>query len=243
MASPDGIEVAPVAAKATSGLEDERRRRYENLYAGFMAVFVTFVLLTNTVGVKLCTLFGRVLPVSIIWYPLTFLITDVVSETYGAKRARYLVVMGFAMSVLLLVFSLIGIQLPVAQVYPLQEAYRNIFGPIWRLLFASMAAYLLAQMVDVYLFHLWKRRTHGRHLWLRNNGSTMLSQLVDSLTVNYIFLYKNPTVFTGGFWDVWDVVVGVYVLKVIIAALDTPLCYLGVWWVERLTGVRGHDVF
>ena len=63
--------------------------------------------------------------------------------------------------------------------------------------FASMAAYLLAQLIDVQLFHFWKRVTHGRHLWLRNNASTMVSQLVDSLVVNFIFLYKNPAVFSG----------------------------------------------
>jgi uncharacterized integral membrane protein (TIGR00697 family) len=74
-----------------------------------MAVFVTFALLTNTVGVKLFTLFGVTLPVSILWYPLTFLTTDVVSEVYGARRARYLVIMGFGMSLVLLAFSLIGI--------------------------------------------------------------------------------------------------------------------------------------
>ena len=71
-----------------------------------MALFVTFVVLTNTVGVKLFTLFGVTLPVSILWYPLTFLITDIVSEVYGASRARYLVLTGFAMSLLLLAFSL-----------------------------------------------------------------------------------------------------------------------------------------
>lgn len=232
-----------VTAAVTPQTPDSRAaRRYENLYAGFMAIFVTFVLLTNTAGVKLFTAFGRILPVSILWYPLTFLVTDIVSEMYGARRARFLVIMGFAMSVVLLAFSLIGIQLPVASVYPLQEDYENIFGPIWRLLFGSMAAYLLAQLIDVNLFHFWKRLTRGRHLWLRNNGSTMISQFVDSLTVNFIFLYKNPTVFTGDFWDVLHVVVNVYVLKVAIAALDTPLCYLGVWWVERVTGVRGREV-
>ncbi|MCH8874536.1 queuosine precursor transporter, partial [candidate division KSB1 bacterium] len=103
-------------------------KRYEQLYAGFMAVFVTFVVLTNTVGVKLFTAFGIVLPVSIIWFPLTFLITDIVSEMYGARRARFLVIMGFCMSLLLLAFSLIGIRLPVAEFYPLQEDYPNIFG-------------------------------------------------------------------------------------------------------------------
>ena len=216
--------------------------RYEQLYAGFVAVFVTLVVLTNTVGVKLFTAFGTVLPVSIIWFPLTFLITDIVSEMYGARRARFLVIMGFCMSLLLLAFSLIGIRLPVAEFYPLQEDYTNIFGPIWRLLFGSMAAYLLAQLIDVRLFHFWKKLTKGKHLWLRNNASTMISQFIDTFTVNMIFLYKNTTVFTGDFGDLINIVLGVYVLKVVIAALDTPLCYLGVWFVERATGVKGEDI-
>ncbi|TDI89277.1 MAG: VUT family protein [Caldithrix sp.] len=216
--------------------------RYEQLYAGFVAVFVTFVVLTNTVGVKLFTAFGTVLPVSIIWFPLTFLITDIVSEMYGARRARFLVIMGFCMSLLLLAFSLIGIRLPVAEFYPLQEDYTNIFGPIWRLLFGSMAAYLLAQLIDVRLFHFWKKLTKGKHLWLRNNASTMISQFIDTFTVNMIFLYKNTTVFTGDFGDLMNIILGVYVLKVVIAALDTPLCYLGVWFVERATGVKGEDI-
>lgn len=216
--------------------------RYEQLYAGFVAVFVTFVVLTNTVGVKLFTAFGTVLPVSIIWFPLTFLITDIVSEMYGARRARFLVIMGFCMSLLLLAFSLIGIRLPVAEFYPLQEDYTNIFGPIWRLLFGSMAAYLLAQLIDVRLFHFWKKLTKGKHLWLRNNASTMISQFIDTFTVNTIFLYKNPAVFTGDFGDLMNIILAVYVLKVVIAALDTPLCYLGVWFVERATGVKGEDI-
>jgi uncharacterized integral membrane protein (TIGR00697 family) len=220
-------------------MEPRENKRYELLFAGLMAVFVTLVVLTNTVGVKLFTAGGMILPVSIIWYPLTFLVTDIVSEIYGARRARFLVIMGFCMSLLLLAFSLIGIALPVASVYPLQQDYQNIFGPVWRLLFASMAAYLLAQLVDVQLFHFWKRLTRGRHLWLRNNGSTMISQLVDSLTVNTIFLYRNPTVFTGTLGDLMGIILGVYVVKVTIAALDTPLCYLGVWAVRRATGIDG----
>lgn len=213
--------------------DSEGNARYELLFAAFVAVFVTFVVLTNTVGVKLFTVAGRTLPVSIVWYPLTFLVTDIVSEVYGRRRARFLVIGGFAMSLLLLAFSLIGIALPVSDVYPLQDDYVNIFGPVWRLLFGSMAAYLLAQMIDVQLFHFLKRLTRGRHLWLRNNASTMLSQLVDSLTVNVIFLYKNPTVFTGTFADLLGIIFSVYMVKVLIAAADTPLCYLGVWAVRR----------
>jgi hypothetical protein len=124
----------------------------------------------------------------------------------------------------------------------LQQDYTNIFGPVWRLLFASMAAYLLAQMIDVRLFHFWKRLTKGKHLWLRNNGSTMISQFVDTFTVNTIFLYNNPIVFTGDFGDLMRIILGVYVIKFAIAALDTPFCYLGVWLVERATGVKGREV-
>ncbi len=232
-----GVQAQNRLAAATANME-----RYHRIFAGLMAVFVTFVVLTNTVGVKLFTVFGQTLPVSIIWYPLTFLVTDIASEMFGAKRARYLVVMGFAMSVLLLAFSLIGIRLPVAEFYPLQEDYTNIFGPIWRLLFGSMAAYLLAQMIDVRLFHFWKRLTNGKHLWLRNNASTMISQFVDSFTVNMIFLYKNPVVFTGDFRDLMGIILSVYLIKVLIAAMDTPFCYLGVWAIERATGLKGRDI-
>ncbi len=84
--------------------------------------------------------------------------------------------------------------------------------------------------------------TRGRHLWLRNNASTMVSQLVDSVTVNTIFLYNNPAVFNGTIGDLAGIVLSVYVVKVLIAAADTPLCYLGVRLVERFTGVRGVDV-
>jgi len=211
------------------------RHRYEQVFAGLLALFVTFVVLTNTVGVKLFMLGSLALPVSILWYPLTFLLTDIVSEVYGARRARYLVATGFVMSLLLLGFSLMGIALPAAPFYALDEDYRNIFGPVWRLLFASMSAYLLAQMVDVWLFHFWKRRTRGRHLWLRNNASTMVSQLVDTVTVNVIFLYRNSTVFSGGIDDLVVIILGVYAVKVAIAALDTPFAYLGVWAVRRFT--------
>ena len=219
-----------------------RTEHYERIYGIFVAIFVTLVLMTNTVGVKLFTVLGTTLPVSILWYPLTFLVTDVVSEIYGARRARFLVVMGFAMSVVLLAFSLVGIALPSASFYELDGAYRGVFGPVWRLLFGSMAAYLLAQMIDVRLFHFWKRLTGGRHLWLRNNGSTMISQLVDSATVNFVFLYKNPAVFSGTLGDLLGIIAGVYLVKVVLAALDTPLCYLGVRWVERITGVNAAAV-
>lgn len=241
-------------------LIDESIKHPENyikIYILFLALFVTFVLITNTVGSKVFTLdlsiniFGNdillALPVSILCYPLTFLITDIVSEVYGSKLARILIVMGFSMSVVLLIFAQIGISLQAAPFYSADESYKTIFGQSWRLLFASMMAYLLAQMVDINLFHFWKKLTKGKHLWLRNNGSTILSQLVDSLTVNFIFLYGNTEVLTvkegqNEFLLVLGIVIASYFFKVMIAALDTPLCYLGVNIVERLTGVNSKKV-
>ena len=221
--------------------------RYHKIYVGFMVVFVSFVLLTNTVGTKLFTIWGQTLPVSILWYPLTFLITDIVSELYGPKRARFLVVMGFSMSLLLLVFSLVGIALPSPDFYKLDKDYKNIFGPVWRLLFGSMAAYLLAQFIDVHIFHWLKRKSDGKYLWLRNNGSTMISQFVDSFTVNFIFLYGNKTVLSvkdgeSEFLVVLGIVLMSYMAKVIIAVLDTPFCYLGIRLVEKYTGIKGGNI-
>lgn len=230
---------------------------YIKIYVLFLVLFVTFVLITNTIGSKVFTLDYTILllgneillalPVSILCYPLTFLITDIVSEVYGSKLARVLVVLGFSMSVVLLIFAQLGISLEPAPFYNANESYIKIFGQSWRLLFASMAAYLLAQMVDVSLFHFWKRLTKGKHLWLRNNGSTMLSQLVYSITVNFIFLYNNPTVLKvkegqNEFLLVMGIVIASYFFKIIIAAIDTPFCYMGVWIVEKLTGIDSKKV-
>ena len=207
--------------------------KQEMIYAGLMGVFVTFVVLTNTVGVKLFTLGSLVLPVSVVWFPLTFLITDITSEVFGRKRASSMVVMGFAMSVVLLLFILIGISLPASEVYALDDAYKQVFSPTWRLLFASMTAYLLAQLADVHLFHFVKRLTKGRHLWLRNNVSTMISQLIDTATVNLIFLWGNDAVFSGDLDDILSIIGSVYLFKLLIAAADTPFCYAGVWLIKR----------
>ena len=212
----------------------EHLPRSELVYATLMAVFVTFVVLTNTIGVKLFSAGSYVLPVSIIWFPLTFLITDITSEIFGERRSGFLVIMGFAMSVVLLAFVNIGITLPTARVYALGDEYSRVFAPTWRLLFASMAAYLLAQLADVRLFHMFKRLTGGKYLWLRNNGSTMISQLIDTVTVSVIFLYGNDAVFKGSVGDLVLLILNIYVVKVIIALADTPFCYAGVWLIERI---------
>jgi len=203
------------------------------VYATLIAAYITLIILTNTVGTKLFNVGDLTLPVSVLCFPFTFLVTDIISDVFGAKQARYFVILGFLASLALVGFVLIGLSLPAAPNYVLAEAYDQIFGPTWRLFFASMTAYLLAQMIDVQVFHWVKARTGSDKLWLRNNVSTMISQFVDTFTVLVLFLYKNEEVFSGSFADLMMLILNVYVAKVLIAALDTPICYAGVWWVRK----------
>jgi uncharacterized integral membrane protein (TIGR00697 family) len=219
-----------------SSLNEHPTDRRGLVFGTLTALFVCLVVLTNTVGTKLFPLGPLTLPVSIFCFPLTFLVTDVVSEIFGERQARYFVVLGFSMTLVLLALVLIGLSLPPATGYQLEAAYQSVFSPTWRLFFASMLAYLLAQMVDVRVYHFVKKRTGGRWLWLRNNASTMTSQLVDSFTVAFVFLYDNEAVFTGTVGDLIVVVLSAYVAKMIIALLDTPLIYLAVWWIDRYLG-------
>jgi hypothetical protein len=106
------------------------------------------------------------------------------------------------------------------------------------LLFGSMLAYLVAQLIDVRLYHFWKRLTKGRHLWLRNNGSTWISQLVDTAIVNSILFYLG---FKMDFWLGVEIMATIYVYKLILAAIDTPLIYLGVYVVKRMLGYRWDE--
>ncbi|MFK7874065.1 MAG: queuosine precursor transporter [Oligoflexales bacterium] len=217
-------------------------RKPSTVYACHVSLFAALAVLTNTVGIKLFFWNGLTLPVSVFLLPITFLLTDIVSEVYGENHAFLMVMMGFFVNLIMLGFILIGVNLPASPLYAVAQAYDQVFQPAWRLFFASMCAYLFAQALDVRLFHFWKKKTKGKHLWLRNNGSTIVSQLVDSFTVNVIFLYHNPSVFQGDFLDIMNVTLHVYVVKLALAVLDTPFCYLGVWSVRRLIHEKSAEV-
>ena len=237
---------------------DKRRYTlYERSYLVLACTFVALLVLTNIVGVKLFSAPHNpesfALTTGIITYPLTFLVTDLVSEIYGKKRADFMVILGFIMSGLMLVVVQIAIHVPAHHYWvpydPVldgpaahafyetvdgyQHAFESVFSVGPKLVFGSMLAYLCAQLTDNYLFHFWKRLTSGKHLWLRNNASTWISQLVDTAVVNSILFYW------GFGWDFWrgvSVMATIYVYKVLIAACDTPLIYLGVWGLKRILG-------
>ena len=221
--------------------------RHERIYLILAAFFIGSLLIANIITFKLfsiplpgeLTIFGQdavVLAAGILPYPVTFLVTDLISELYGKKRADAVVWTGFWVSLYILLILRLGAWVPpvgtdIRTADEVQALYVGVFGQSSRAIIASMIAYLVAQLIDVRVFHFWKRFTEGRHLWLRNNGSTMFSQLMDSILVVSILFWGQLSAEM-----IIQVIVASYIFKVLIAATDTPVFYLAVHWLEPLVG-------
>lgn len=176
--------------------------------------------------------------VGLLPYPITFLITDLISEIYGKKRANDIVVMGIFASLFSMLIVYIGNMVPATSWSPVQdELYTTVFGSTAIAVLASMMAYLFAQFIDIQIYHFWKRLTKGKHLWLRNNFSTFLSQFVDTFTV--LFLLCS---FGEISWDLFTgLLIAGFLFKVMIAALDTPLLYLGVFIFRKRFNLKVNE--
>lgn len=203
----------------------------QKLFLFLCAIFLTSLVVGNVIGTtKFVNIWGLMVPAGVLAYPFTFLATDLICELYGKKPAQSLVWIGFIMNVFMLGLMTLGHILPDASgvsgaLSTFEEVYRFMIGNV----IASMIAYLTAQFVDVQLFHFWKRLTKGRHLWLRNNGSTTLSQLIDTisiLTILYIADNLGPNINSIG--RLIQLIFASYLFKFFFALLDTPLFYLGV---------------
>ena len=183
-------------------------------------LFVTFLVVANIIAVKLIAIGSWVLPVAVIAYPFTFMVTDAISEVYGRKTASRVVWLGFAMSLVMTLLVYVAKVIPPAGFWGGQDAYNTILGAVPRIVLGSMVAYVVSQHHDVVAFHLWRRATGGRFLWLRNNASTFVSQAVDTLlfiTIAFAGTVPNSVL--------WNMVGTQYVVKLIIALVDTPLVY------------------
>ena len=171
------------------------------------------------------------LAIGVLPYPITFLCTDFICELYGEKRASQVVWMGFFLNIWVLFIVWLGGVLPGFESKE-ADAFFTVRKLALGATFASMIAYLTAQFCDVRLFHFWKKKTNGKHLWLRNNGSTMISQLVDTSAVILITHYAadglpiDDTLPVGG--QLLTFITAGYVFKVVCALIDTGPFYLGV---------------
>ena len=149
--------------------------------------------------------------------------TDIISEIYGRKKANSVVLSGLCASIFVLFIVMIANSVQATEWSPVNdEIFSNVFGLTGIAVGASMLAYLLAQLIDIRVFHFWKKLTNGKHLWLRNNASTFSSQLVDTATVLVLLCLAG-----GIAWDkFWILLLNGFLFKVIMALIDTPILYL-----------------
>lgn len=187
--------------------------------------FVTLLVVANVIAVKPLEFNGWILPAGTIAYPFTFLVTDAISELYGRRVATRVVWFGFCLSVAMVVLVSVAKVLPSAGFWEGQDAFEEILGGVPRIVLGSMAAYLVSQHSDVIVFHILRRLTNGRHLWFRNNASTMVSQAID--TVLFVSIAFAGSVPPGVLWNMMGTQ---YLVKLGVAAIDTPLVYVLVGW-------------
>lgn len=207
-------------------------------YAILSCLFAGSIVAANLMGTKIIPFFTIgsyqfAASVGIFLFPLSFLITDIVTEIYGPKATRMLITGTLMVLLLVLGVTALATVLPPAERFAAQnESYISVFRSSLRIMLASMVAFTLSQYHDVWAFDFWKRKTNGRFLWLRNNASTMVSQLIDTVIFMLIAFWGVSDRFTLAF-VLGSMVPPYYVLKVLAAALDTPLVYLGVRMLRR----------
>jgi uncharacterized integral membrane protein (TIGR00697 family) len=234
--------------------------RRERVFLVLAGLFLGSMTMLNILGVSRFIdmsfeVFGVHVPfalaVGVLPYPITFLCTDFISELYGRSRASFVVWVGLLLNGWVVAFLWVGGALPpepaleVATGLPPTDAYDFAFYRIRMLTMgavaASMVAYLTAQFCDVFLFHFWKRLTGGRHLWLRNNGSTLVSQFVDTfavITITHFYANALPIDPKEALWpQLWVFIGSGYVFKFSIALLDTLPFYVGVRYLSRYLAI------
>jgi queuosine precursor transporter len=205
----------------------------KKIYLYLAGLFITSLVVSNLIFQKFfywrpfdISFFGNQLfelSVGILPYPITFLITDPISEIYGKKKANEVVVAGIFASFFSMGILLIANWVPALDNSPVDNVtFNQVFALSPIAVFASMIAYLLAQLVDIRIYHFWKNLTQGRMLWLRNNFSTFSSQLIDTLLVIGLL-----SIFGILDWSLfWGLVLSGFLFKILVALFDTPFLYL-----------------
>lgn len=181
-------------------------------------VFITSLLIANILSAKIVTFWGLVIPAAIVAYPVTFLMTDIIGELWGKEQANQAVKIGFYCQLISLVMIGLAILLPVAPFADNQAEFKSILSSSFRVVAASLVAYLCSQSWDVWVFHKIREKS-TKHKWIRNNVSTMTSQIIDTaifITIAFIGVVPN----------IWTMILSQYLIKVIYAALDTIPFYM-----------------
>lgn len=211
------------------------RQLASTIYMILATLFITSLVVSNLIFQKFFYWnpfgwFRFEISVGILPYPITFLITDIISEIYGKKKANQVVITGIFASFFSVLIVMTANYTSATDWSPVDNViYTKVFGLSPVAVMASMMAYLFAQFIDIKIFHFWKRKTKGKHLWFRNNFSTFSSQFIDTFTVVLLL-----TLFDVLSWDVFaSLILSGFLFKVIVAALDTPLLYIAVYFFRK----------
>ncbi|MBS57963.1 MAG: transporter [Chloroflexi bacterium] len=200
-------------------------------------IFTTLLLTANISAVKIIAIGSEGIDAGIIAYPLTFLISDVISEVYGRKTTTKIIWLGFTANLLMISIIYVAGILPSATFWNDQQSYDQILGAVPRIVIASMVAYLVSQNHDVLAFEMWKKVTGGKFLWFRNNASTVVSQGIDTtifILIAFVGIYS--------FDDILNMIWITYLIKIVVAIIDTPLVYILVNIVRRKKESKGINL-
>ena len=215
------------------------------LYLVLCGLFVTSFITSNLIFQKFFywEFFGYEFQISvgIIAYPVTFIITDLVCEIYGKKRADDIVKVGVFCSLFMLLIVFISDRVPATSWSAVDNRlFTHVFGLSSVAVGSSMIAYLIAQFIDIRIFHFWKQITKGKHLWLRNNASTFTSQFIDTISVlSFLCIFKVE----GICENFQNLLINGFLFKVLFAIIDTPLIYLIVFIAQRRFKLkRGEEI-
>lgn len=181
-------------------------------------IFLTSLLIANVLSAKIVTIAGAVIPAAVVAYPLTFLMTDLIGEIWGKEYANKAVRNGFICQIASLIMIGLAILLPVAPFADNQAEFKSIMSQSFRVVAASLVAYYCSQSWDVWIFHKIREKSTA-HKWIRNNVSTMTSQIIDTAIFITIAFY-------GVVPNIWTMIFSQYAVKCVFAALDTIPFYL-----------------
>jgi uncharacterized integral membrane protein (TIGR00697 family) len=192
-------------------------------------------LVGDLIGGKFVRVFGHTISAGTFVFPVTFVMTDIINEFYGKKGARFVTLVAMMMVIYAFIILQLAIRAPISADSPIpQPAFQAVFGIGVVLFVSSLTAFLIGQLCDIYVFHYLRGITASKHLWLRATGSTAISQLVDTVVINVGLRYGG----SGMEFDLVDVIVSSYVLKLIIAVCLTPVIYALHGFVHRLLHVE-----
>ncbi len=214
------------------------RRRLYKYYDLVMALFVTVLLCSNVIGAaKVCTVWGFTFGAGVLFFPISYIFNDVLTEVYGYARARKVVWAGFGAIVFASFMSWVVLTLPPAIGWNDQRAYETVFGQTPRIVFASLGAFFVGEFANSYVLAKMKILTSGRFLWSRTIGSTIVGEGVDSLVfypLAFLGVWENRLVLT--------VMVSNYIIKVLWEAIVTPFTYRVVGFLKRAEQEDYYDI-